>query len=115
MFLSCLFFLFFFSLIPSNPSEIGLSMTDDKADSAKVTVGDVMVNVQLSEDMLDYWYDDLSEEERKAAAAIDTLITFVEILLHARNLDISVNRARRQKEILWCSLLFPKYCWKKDI
>ena len=76
MFLSCLFFLFFFSLIPSNPSEIGLSMTDDKADSAKVTVGDVMVNVQLSEDMLDYWYDDLSEEERKAAAAIDTLITF---------------------------------------
>ena len=76
MFLSCLFLLFFFSLIPSNPGDIGVSMTDERADSSKVTVGDVLVDVQLSEDMLDYWYDDLSEEERKAAAAIDTVISF---------------------------------------
>ncbi|MDY3069955.1 MAG: DUF3667 domain-containing protein [Parabacteroides sp.] len=76
MFLSCLFFLFFFSLIPTNPSEIGLSMTDNGTDSSKVSVNDVMINVQFSEDMLDYWYDDLSEEERKAAASVDTVIFF---------------------------------------
>lgn len=74
MFLSCLFFLFFFALIPSSLDSINWSVEGDVGEPSDVSAGDVITQMELSEDVIDFWYDDLSAEER--ATAVDTTIYF---------------------------------------
>lgn len=74
MFLSCLFFLFFFALIPSSLDSINWSVEGEVGEPSEVSAGDVITQMELSEDVIDFWYDDLSAEER--AAAVDTTIYF---------------------------------------
>ena len=74
MFLSCLFFLFFFALIPSSLDGINWSVEGEVGESAEISAEDVVLQMDLSKDVIDFWYDDLNEKEREAA--VDTTIYF---------------------------------------
>lgn len=74
MFLSCLFFLFFFALIPSSLDSINWSVEGEVGESAEISAEDVVLQMDLSKDVIDFWYDDLNEKEREAA--VDTTIYF---------------------------------------
>ena len=65
MFLSCLFFLFFFALIPSSLDGINWSVEGEVGESAEISAEDVVLQMDLSKDVIDFWYDDLNEKERR--------------------------------------------------
>ncbi len=57
MFLSCLFFLFFFALIPSSLDSINWSVEGEVGESAEISAEDVVLQMDLSKDVIDFWYD----------------------------------------------------------
>ena len=67
MFLSAVFFLFFFALIPDDPNTMGITMTNSDGRFTYVQTEYGTMNVPMNQDAIDYWYDELSEEERMAA------------------------------------------------
>ena len=67
MFLSAVFFLFFFALIPDDPNTMGITMTNSDGRFTYVQTEYGTMNIPMNQDAIDYWYDELSEEERMAA------------------------------------------------
>lgn len=52
-----MFFLFFFALIPSSLDSINWSVEGEVGESAEISAEDVVLQMDLSKDVIDFWYD----------------------------------------------------------
>ena len=67
MFISAVFFLFFFALVPSDPNKMGITVTNGDGRFTYVQTEYGTMNVPMVQDAIDYWYEGLTDEERMAA------------------------------------------------
>lgn len=67
MFISAVFFLCFFALVPDDPNSMGITMTNGDGRFTYVQTEYGTMNIPMAQDAYDYWYDELSDEERLAA------------------------------------------------
>ena len=67
MFISCLFFLFFFALIPEDPGKAGITINNGEGLSTYVQTENGVINIPMNQYAIDYWNDELSDKERMVA------------------------------------------------
>ena len=73
MFISCLFFLFFFALIPEDPGKAGITINNGEGLSTYVQTENGVINIPMNQYAIDYWNDELSDKERYGCPRHDNL------------------------------------------